>query len=433
MAALVAATGAMAPAALAAPPRPANDPFYAYTGETPLAQVAPGTVLKTRTKPYHVSGIATPIRAVQLLYRSTGQLGQPTTNVTSVLQPPTKSKNPKVFSYQSFYDSLNPDDQPSYAIAGGTTLGGAVNSVEGALIAPWLLGGYTVNVPDTQGQQANFASGPEYGINTLDSLRAVFSSTTLSLPSATKAGLFGYSGGAIATGWAAELAPTYAPDVNARIVGSAMGGVLVSPAHNLHYVEGSTIWAGVMPMAIIGASRAFGVDITPYLSAYGMKVYNKMKKASIAEVLGAYPGLKWKQLAKPEYATPEDVPVYVEIVNQLIMSAGGSPTTPMFIGQGAKGELEGTPGNKPGIGPGDGVMIAGDVRSLARSYCEDGTKVQYRQYDNASHVGAMLAFLPSATTWLRQRFAGVAAPENCASIAPGNSLAPIPTSVPADQ
>ncbi|MBJ7473136.1 MAG: triacylglycerol lipase, partial [Solirubrobacteraceae bacterium] len=185
------------------------------------------------------------------------------------------------------------------------------------------------------------------------------------------------------------------------------------------------IWAGVMPMAIIGASRAFGVDITPYLSAYGLKVYNKMKKASIAEVLGAYPGLTWKQLAKPQYPTPESVDVYVEIVNQLIMSAGGSPTTPMFIAQGAKGELEGTPGNKPGIGPGDGVMIAGDVRSLARAYCADGTDVTYRQYNNASHVGAMLHFLPSATTWLRQRFAGVPAPENCGSIAPGNSLAPV--------
>jgi len=108
------------------------------------------------------------------------------------------------------------------------------------------------------------------------------------------------------------------------------------------------------------------------------------------------------------------------------MSANGSPTTPMFVGQGAKGELEGTPGNKPGIGPGDGVMIAGDVRTMARNYCEDGTKVTYRQYNNASHAGAMISFLPSATTWLRQRFSGAEAPENCASIAPGNSLAPIP-------
>lgn len=418
---------AVAPTVVAAaPPRPANDPFYAYTESTPLAEIAPGTVLKTRTRPFRVSGISTPITAVQLLHRSTSFKGEPTTNVTSVLLPPVKAKHPKVFSYQSFYDSLNPDDQPSYAVSGGTTLGGAVNTVEVAFFVPWLLQGYVVNLPDTQGQQANFAAGPEYGYNTLDSLRAAFSSTRLNLPKTTKAGLFGYSGGAIATGWAAELAPKYAPDVDARLVGAALGGLLVSPAHNLHYVEGSTIWAGVMPMAIIGAARSYGVDITPYLSSYGMRVYQRMKKASIAEVLGAYPGVTWKQLARPEYPTPESVDIYVEIVNKLIMGTYGIPTTPMFIGQGAKGELEGTPGNKPGIGKGDGVMIAGDVRTLAREYCAGGTKVQYKQYDATSHFATMLVWQPSATTWLRQRFAGAPAPENCASIAPGNSLAPIP-------
>lgn len=433
--AAVAALGATvaAPAfASAAPPRPANDPFYAYTDETPLAEVAPGTVLKSRTRPFRVSGITTPITAVQLLYRSTGFKGQPTTNVTSVLLPPFKTKTPRVFSYQSFYDSLNPDDQPSYAVSGGTTLGGAVNTVEAALFAPWLLQGYIVNLPDTQGQQADFAAGPVYGYNTLDSLRAAFSSKVLNLPSATKAGLFGYSGGAIATGWAAELAPGYAPDVDGRLVGAALGGLLVSPAHNLRYVEGSSFWAGVMPMAIIGAARSYGVDITPYLSAYGMKVYHRMKKASIAEVLGAYPGLKWTQLAKPEYPTPESVDVYVEIVNQLIMGTYGTPTTPLYIAQGAKGELEGTKGNKPGIGPGDGVMIAGDVRTLAREYCAEGTKVVYKQFNQASHIGAAVQFLGPATSWLQARFRGAAAPENCATIAEGNSLAPIPTGASGD-
>ena len=54
---------------------------------------------------------------------------------------------------------------------------------------------------------------------------------------------------------------------------------------------------------------------------------------------------------------------------------------PLFIGQGANGILEGTPGDKPGIGHGDGVMIAGDVRTLARHYCAKGTVVYYEQYE----------------------------------------------------
>jgi Secretory lipase len=365
------------------------------------------------------------VRAIQLLYRSTGQLGQPTVNVTSVLRPPFSLGTPEVVSYQSFYDSLSPDDEPSFAISGGLTLGGLIPNVESALIVPSLLAGETVVVPDTEGENADFAAGPEYGLNTLDSLRAALASPATGLAQTRKIGMVGYSGGAIATQWAAELAPTYAPEVNARLVGAAIGGVLVDPAHNLHYVDGSSIWAGVLPMAIIGVSRAFKVDLTPYLSDYGVQLYARLQHASIEQVLGAYPGLTWAQLAKPQYQTPESIPVYVKIVNQLIMGSRGTPTVPLFIGQGAHGELEGTPGNKPGIGEGDGVMVAGDVRSLAREYCSRGIPVQYVEYDNLSHVTTALPWLPAGAAWLTARFAGKSAPQDCAQIAPGNSLAPI--------
>lgn len=53
--------------------------------------------------------------------------------------------------------------------------------------------------------------------------------------------------------------------MNKHLIGAAMGGVLVDPAHNLHYVEGSRIWAGVMAMALVGIARAFEIDFTRYL------------------------------------------------------------------------------------------------------------------------------------------------------------------------
>ena len=425
LALLVCALLFAAPKAGAAVP-PENDPFYTYTGTTPLANISPGTVLKTRVEPYHVAGIPLPVAAVQLLYRSTGELGQATTNVTSVLLPPVRWGPPTVVSYQSFYDSLNQNDEPSYAISGGLTLGGLIPNVESVLIVPALLAGETVVVPDTEGQSADFAAGPEYGLNTLYSLRAALHSSATGLANAQKIGLIGYSGGAIATEWAAELAPSYTPEVNSHIVGAAFGGTLVDPAHNLHYVEGSTTWAGVIPMALIGVARSFHTEITQYLSEYGAQLYNKLQKASIVEVLGAYPGLTWAQLAKPQYPTPESIPAYVQDANQLIMGSHGTPTVPLFIGQGAGGELEGTPGNKPGIGPGDGVMIAGDVRSLAREYCSRGVTVQYTEYENLSHVLSAVPWLAEATSWLVGRLAGLPAPQDCARIAPGNSLAPIP-------
>ena len=89
----------------------ANDAFYKYTGSTPLASIAPGTPLKTRNIPYHILGFATPLRATQILYRATDAQGRPTVNVTSVIQPTCFLclNREKVISYQSFYDSLNPE------------------------------------------------------------------------------------------------------------------------------------------------------------------------------------------------------------------------------------------------------------------------------------------------------------------------------------
>jgi len=404
---------------------PARHSFSTYKGSTPLAQIKPGTVLSTRILSYHVVGIAFPVQVVQLLYQSAGALGQPTANVTSVLEPPLPPASPRAVSYQSFYDSLNPADEPSVQIAGGVTLGGVITDAESIVIAPLLLQGYTVIVPDTEGQTADFASGPEYGMATLNSIRAATNSPVTGLTKTTPIGMFGYSGGAIATDWAAQLAPSYAPDVNRQLVGAAEGGVLVDPAHNLTYVDGSSIWAGIIPMSIIGIARGFQINIKPYLSSYGLQLYNSLQNASIANVLGQYPGLKFAQLVKPRYANPASIPVLVKVENALNTGSLASPTIPMFIGQGANGTLEGTPGNKPGIGPGDGVMVAGDVRTLARDFCASGTAVDYTQYNALSHISTFPVWAPAALTWLNSRFAGSQAPNDCSQIPPGNSLAPV--------
>ncbi len=407
-------------------PQPQDDPFYSYTGSTPLESITPGTVLNTRHFHYHLFGFPTLLGTTQLLYRSTSQTGKPTVNVTSVIKPPFQFDATRVISYQSAYDSLNRNDEPSYAISGGVRLGGVIPDVEAAVFGPFLAEGYTVIVPDTEGQRADFAAGPEYGMNTLDSIRAAFNSSTI--PNDAKVAMLGYSGGAIATEWAAELAPTYAPDVNGHLIGAAMGGVLVDPAHNLHYVEGTGFWAGVLAMALVGIARAFEIEteLAHYLSPNGARIFREMQTASIVNVLGQYPGLKWSDLVSPDYPTPEDLALYVRCANQLIMGTGGTPTIPLFIGQGANGELEGTPGNKAGIGAGDGVMIAGDVRTLARDYCARGATVHYEEYDALSHIWSVPIWLHSSTTWIKQRFAGLPAPQNCSSIREGNPLTPIP-------
>jgi Secretory lipase len=421
LALLLAASGARA-----AQQTPEQDPFYKYEGKkNALKHLAPGTVLKTRTVSFHIESLELPVTAIQLLYRSTSELGKPTVNVTSVLLPPVKLGTPTVLSYQSFYDSLNTEDDPSYAISGGVGTGGEIPQVESVLIAPALLAGETVVVPDTEGEEADFAAGPVYGYNTLDSLRAALSSPATGLSSTTKIALAGYSGGAIATEWAAQEAPTYAPDINADLVGASFGGVLVEPAHNLEYVEGSSSWDSIVPMALDGLSRAFHLDLTPYLSEHGKELLSEDEHVSITNRVEAS-GLTWADLAKPDYATPESIPVYVKTANKLIMGHEGTPTVPLLIGQGNGGEeFEGTAGNKPGIGPGDGVMIAGDVRSLARQYCGEGVPVHFTEYQHLGHVEGAGPWLTETVPWLAERFAGLTAPQDCSEIAPGNPLTPI--------
>ncbi|WP_042421417.1 lipase family protein [Streptacidiphilus anmyonensis] len=407
----------------------ASDAFYSYDGSRPLSSFAPGDVLKERTLEYHVLGVPTPLKVIQLLYRTVDAQGRAVANVTSVVRS-LGGDSAKAVSYQSFYDSLNPADSPSRAIAGDVTLGGVIPNAESVLLAPLLLQGYNLVIPDTEGQNADFAAGPEYGAATLDSIRAATRAADTGLNGDTSFGLIGYSGGAIATNWAAALAPGYAPEVNRKLVGFAEGGLLVDPAHNLKYVDGSLAWSGVIPMALIGVARSYGLDLTPYLSSYGLQVYNGLQQGSIVNAIGEYPGLTWKKMAKPQYANPDSVPAFVNAVNKINLGSAATPTIPGYIGQGDGGVLEGTFSNVPGIGTGDGVMVAGDVRALARQYCATGdSAIDYQQFDLLSHIGTAVPWAVAAIGYLDDRFAGHAAPSDCGRIAAGNSLAPeVPTS-----
>lgn len=408
----------------ASPAAAAPDNFFSYADTSALKAKKPGEVLETRTLQYRVAGIPTPVTAIQIRYRSTDAKSRAVSNITTVLKPPGAQRPNQAVAYQSFYDSLDPAHSPSRSVAGNLTFGGLINDVEAQFIVPLLTLGYPVIVADTEGQRANFAAGPEYGYNTLDSLRAAAQVNSTGITSATRIALLGYSGGAIATNWAAALAPSYAPDVNKQLIGAAEGGVLVNPARNLGYVDGSLGWAGVAAMAITGVGRSYDIDFGPYLSDYGKSIVARMQRASIAEVLFQYPGLTWRQLTKPEYADPQSVPPFVAATKKINLGSAPTPTIPMFIGQGANGILEGTDGNKPGIGAGDAVMVAGDVRALARQYCATGNRnIEYTQYDLLSHVPTMAVWAPAALIWIFDRFAGKAAPSNCGQIAPGNSLA----------
>jgi|HubBroStandDraft_5_1064220.scaffolds.fasta_scaffold04434_5 pimeloyl-ACP methyl ester carboxylesterase len=407
------AAGAPAAQAATTPTVPSQDPFYTYTGSTPLAQITPGTVLRERRVSLSIEGLTVPVSTVQVLYRTTGEQGQPTVTVTTIIKPLISFIGTKIVAYQTAYDALGSECDPSYTLQGGNPSDSTAQEEELAMAA-YLLAGFIVTVPDYEGTNLDWGAGQESGYGTLDAIRATES--YLGAASSTKVGMVGYSGGAIATEWAAELAPSYAPALH--IIGAAAGGVPVDFAHNLTYINGDDDWSGVIPAVLVSLGRAFGVNITQYLSSYGEELTSQVSSECIATFASAYPGLTIQQLLLPQYSNPFDVPALVTILNHLIMgTSGGTPAEPLLLGV---GDSDGT---------GDGIMIDGDVQALAHEYCQRGVPVTFTVYPGLPHSDAAVPFEAQALAFLEGQFNGAAAPNGCASIGQGNSLAPLPQPV----
>lgn len=389
-------------------PLPSADPFYTWDG--PLGGVSPGAVLRTRPMSYGFNQVATPITSTQVLYRTTDQFDRPDTTVATVLRPLLPAPgSTKLISYHMAYDALGSECDPSYTLTGNGGYSQA-GTFEQGVITGYLAAGYTVVVPNYEGPDLEWTIGRQSAYAALDGIRAAES--TLGLPASTQVGLAGYSGGSVPTQWGAEVAPTYAPELN--VVGAAAGGLPVHLAHNLPYVSGSKDWAGVIPALIVAYQRTYDLDTTAFLSEYGQQVVTTVGSQCINAFASKYPGLTDGQMVRAPYTSLLDVPSVVESINDNIMGTAGTPRVPMLL---AVGDVDGT---------GDGVMVTGDVEGLAHRYCESGVAVTYAQYDRMSHSEAFLPFQARAAQFFADRFAGAAPTSNCAAVGPGNDLGPTP-------
>ena len=226
---------------------PADDPFYRYPVD--LSGQAPGTVLKSRPIALGILASGPGLGASQVLYRTTGELGQPAATVATIIEQRGRGRLRGVVSYQDPYDGLGPQCDPSYNLRAGVAPVDRV--VTPTVIGEYVAAGFAVVVPDYEQEQFVNGAGQEEGYATLDGVRAA--EHRLGAPEAsTPVGLAGFSGGATATDYATELAPTYAPELD--IVGAAEGGVAVDYVHNIDYVNGSPDWSEVVPAALVGSA-----------------------------------------------------------------------------------------------------------------------------------------------------------------------------------
>jgi len=381
--ALIATALATAPAAQAVPP--SSDPFYSHTGN--LANTSPGQILKTRSVAFVSEGLTVPVAASQLLYRSIGEHGQPIAGVTTVLRPPTPGPT-RIISFHMAYDGLGPTCDPSYTLQGNSP--GVAGRLEQGVMAQYLARGFTVVVPDYEGQQSEWTIARQSARLALDSVRA--SERFLALPATTPVGLVGYSGGSVPTEFGAELAPTYAPELN--IVGAAAGGLPVNLAHNLGYVSGSKDWAGVIPALVEVYRRTYDLPVQTFLSAQGLGLIRQVRNECIAAFAGKYPGLTNADIVRRPYTSLLQVQGVSSAIAGNVMGTIGRPRVPMLLGVGQSDPT------------GDGVMMTADVAALAARYCTTGVRAHFSRYGGDSHGRAFFPFELEANNFLTTLFDG---------------------------
>lgn len=401
---LVLVAVAVALAALSSPsqaagqiPRPEDDPFYAQPAN--LVDSAPGAVLDSREIDATAYSLPLPAKAWQVKYRSVDSAGVPTANVTTVLVPLaawTGTGARPLVSYQTAEDSVGLHCAPSYGLRAG--LGSITSSIvpvaETGAVAALLQRGWAAVVPDYEGPGGQFAAAVTEGRGVLDSLTAVRAFAPAGLQN-SPIGLTGYSGGGVATTFAAQLQAAVAPEL--PIKGIAMGGVVADFRATMK--DFASLGAGALvPMGAAGLDRAYPeANLAQYVNAKGKDLIAALANACGDEAVERYPLLNLDSLSD-DGVNILDKPAVVSFLARIgPLALPGIPIAPVY-------DYHGTLDEVSPIGP---------ARALDKKFCAAGATVQRIEYPFAEHGGAVALGLIPALNYLADRFAGRPAPSNC--------------------
>jgi hypothetical protein len=382
-------------AATTTPVPPQDDPFYQPPAG--YGSAAPGTILRSRT--VQLAAFATlpqDVRAWQLLYRTTNYEGQPEATVTTVLLPDGTAPR-GLLSYQVAEDAVAPQCAMSYVLREGAGLDGAISQAEILLIDAAVAQGFAVSVPDYEGPDGDFGAAGQPGYAILDGIRAAEQFAPLGLPGqSTAVGIWGYSGGSLASGWAAQVQPTYAPELNLR--GVAVGGFVTNIDQAFTQINGGEA-SGLIVAVLDGVARtvpALAAALDTYLTPAGRaELANGASQCAAADVV-EYPFVNVSNLLTIPLAQFLALPSVNAALNGLNLG-GSAPTAPMFVYHAVNDEL---------------IPIAG-TDATVNNYCAHGTSVTYTRDELSEHVSLAVIGAPAALSWLTQRLTGGPAPGGC--------------------
>jgi Secretory lipase len=368
---------------------PSEDPFY----QPPpgYEHAVPGTVLRSREVEIAYLGlIPQHATATQLLYRTTDMNGLPEAAVTTVLVPPDLGPDQTcpVLSYQCAIDAVASRCFPSYALRRHAKAVGALAQLELLLISAALAEGWAVSVPDHEGPKGTWGAPYEPGYCILDSVRAALSSERLGLSPSAPIGLWGYSGGGLATAWAAEICADYAPELD--IVGAVLGSPVGDLAHSFRRLNGS-FFSGLPAMVVAALAHLYpDLDrvIKEHTNEEGRKLLCRLKKMTTAEAV--------IRMAKKDMGDYLDRPLgeilsmpEVQYVFDNIKLGTKVPTPPVLIVQAVH----------------DYLIDVHDIDALAHTYSGGGAAVTYHRDAFSEHISLHPLSAPMTMRWLQDRFA----------------------------
>uniref|UniRef100_UPI00082D60EE lipase family protein n=1 Tax=Nocardia shimofusensis TaxID=228596 RepID=UPI00082D60EE len=364
-------------------PQPDPDPFYAPPAD--LGSLQPGDVVRTRridTMPY----VGT--EGWQVAFRSTNSGGNPIMGVTTVLIP-VGVRNPPLVSYQALINSLGSRCNPSRSL-----FNGELQDAVGAMLP--IGRGWAISLPDYLGPNVAYGAAKLSGMVTLDSVKAAQRVTELGLADSPVA-IAGYSGGGMATAWAAALQPTYAPDL--KIAAAVAGGVpadLEQMALSLGFDPHPGF--GLAFAAAMGLEREYPdrLPISDQLNENGLWFREFTHDACRRFLLfhGAFRSAEQMAASKSLMDSPQAREVLRE---NSLRDFPGVPTVPTYLWQGRY----------------DTLTAFGPLAETAERYCKAGAPVQMVPYDIAEHMTAAVAGFADAWNYVEARFRGEPAPTSC--------------------
>lgn len=375
---------------------PDQDPFYLDAGADPGAEA--GDVIAARPSVFTLDPVAqTPVPGVeswQVVYQSENATGEDVAVSGTVLVPTTPwLLGPRpVVGYTVGTRGLGDRCAPSYTLSQGA-------DYEGLFINALLARGWAVAISDYEGLGTpgthTYMVGPAQGRAALDVVRAAQRLPEAGLSPDAPVGLMGYSQGGGAAGWAAELAGTYAPELD--VVGAAVGGVPGDLAATAEFLDGNLAVAFAL-MAAVGLDTAYDeLDLESYLNERGQELVATADTLCLVSVDGFSTLIGTAFTDIDDYVTtnPLDTPAWqARLADQELGHV--RPDMPVFQYHGAVDE----------------IVPYGQARDLRRSWCNRGTTVTWTSLPG-EHLLGMVEGQPLAVEWLGARFAGLPTVGNC--------------------